>query len=78
MAAPFDWGGRDWEGCAELIDLARSELGPSRVIVTSRLDLHALQPTDRVIINGLVRAMPGAKVTPQDGAIQYDATVDGG
>jgi hypothetical protein len=50
MAAPFDWGGRDWEGCAELVDLARSELGPARVIVTSRLDLHALQPTDGVII----------------------------
>jgi multidrug efflux system membrane fusion protein len=43
-----------------------------------RVILSGLEPTDRVIINGLVRAMPGAKVTPQDGAIQYDATVDGG
>lgn len=42
-----------------------------------RVILSGLEPTDRVIINGLVRAMPGAKVTPQDGAIQYDATVDG-
>ncbi|MGO8993913.1 MAG: DUF4350 domain-containing protein [Polyangiaceae bacterium] len=49
-AVPFDWGGRDWEGCAELVDLARSELGPQRVIVTSRLDLHALEPTDGVVI----------------------------
>ena len=49
-AVPFDWGGRDWEGCAELVDLARSELGPQRVVVTSRLDLHALEPTDGVVI----------------------------
>jgi membrane fusion protein, multidrug efflux system len=25
----------------------------------------------------LVRAMPGTKVAPQDGAITYDATADG-
>jgi len=43
-----------------------------------RVILSGLEPTDRIIINGLVRAMPGAKVTPQDGAIQYDATADGG
>ncbi len=49
-AAPFDWAGRDWEGCAELVDLARSELGPARVVVSSRLDLHALQPSDGVVI----------------------------
>lgn len=49
-AAPFDWTGRDWEGCAELVDLARSELGATRVVVTSRLDLHALLPSDGVII----------------------------
>ena len=42
-----------------------------------RVVLSGLEPTDRVIINGLVRAMPGAKVTPQDGAIHYDATADG-
>ena len=42
-----------------------------------RVIQSGLEPTDRVIINGLVRAMPGAKVTPQDGAIQYDATPDG-
>ena len=36
-----------------------------------------LEPSDRVIINGLVRAVPGTKVTPQDGTIHYDATADG-
>ena len=28
---------------------------------------EGLLPTDRVIVNGMVRAKPGAKVTPQDG-----------
>jgi multidrug efflux system membrane fusion protein len=42
-----------------------------------RVIQSGLEPADRVIINGLVRAMPGAKVTPQDGAIKYDATADG-
>jgi membrane fusion protein, multidrug efflux system len=35
-----------------------------------------LAPTDRVVIDGLVRAIPGTKVAPQDGAIHYDANAD--
>jgi RND family efflux transporter MFP subunit len=42
-----------------------------------RVIQSGLEPGDRVIIDGLVRAIPGAKVTPQDGAIHYDATADG-
>ena len=42
-----------------------------------RVIQSGLEPTDRVIIDGLVRAIPGAKVAPQDGAIHYDATADG-
>ena len=57
QAAPFDWGGRDWEGCAELVDLARSELGAARVVTTSRLDLHALQPNDGVVIIHPLRSL---------------------
>jgi hypothetical protein len=29
-----------------------------------------------VIIEGLVHAVPGSKVDPQEGAIQYDASAD--
>ena len=29
------------------------------------------------MIDGLVRAVPGSKVAPQDGAIHYDAAIDG-
>jgi membrane fusion protein, multidrug efflux system len=42
-----------------------------------RVILSGLEATDRVVIDGLVRAMPGAKVAPQDGTIHYDATADG-
>ena len=42
-----------------------------------RVIRSGLEPSDRVIIDGLVRAMPGAKVSPQDGTIHYDATADG-
>lgn len=42
-----------------------------------RVIRSGLEPSDRVVIDGLVRAMPGAKVTPQDGTIHYDAAADG-
>jgi membrane fusion protein, multidrug efflux system len=42
-----------------------------------RVVRSGLDPGDRVVIDGLVRAVPGSKVAPQDGAIHYDAAVDG-
>jgi multidrug efflux system membrane fusion protein len=42
-----------------------------------RVIQSGLEPSDRVVIDGLVRAIPGTKVTPQDGTIRYDATADG-
>jgi membrane fusion protein, multidrug efflux system len=41
-----------------------------------RVIQSGLAPTDRVIIDGLVRAIPGSKVAPQDGAIHYDESAD--
>ena len=41
-----------------------------------RVIQSGLSPTDRVVIDGLVRAVPGTKVAPQDGAIHYDAAAD--
>jgi multidrug efflux system membrane fusion protein len=43
-----------------------------------RVIQSGLEPSDRVIIDGLVRAIPGAKVAPQDGTIHYDPTADQG
>ena len=42
-----------------------------------RVIRSGLDSGDRVVIDGLVRAVPGSKVAPQDGAIHYDAAVDG-
>jgi hypothetical protein len=41
-----------------------------------RVIQSGLEPNDRVVINGLVRAQPGAKVNPQDGTFAYDASSD--
>jgi len=49
-AAPFDLAGSDWEGCAELVRLARAELGAQRVIVTGQIDFHELKPDDGLLL----------------------------
>ena len=41
-----------------------------------RVIRSGITPKDRVIIDGLMYAMPGAKVAPKDGAIRYDAAAD--
>jgi RND family efflux transporter MFP subunit len=41
-----------------------------------RVIRSGLAPTDRVIIDGLMHAMPGTKVTAETGAIQFDAAAD--
>jgi multidrug efflux pump subunit AcrA (membrane-fusion protein) len=35
-----------------------------------RVIRSGLQPTDQVVINGLMRARPGGKVTPQPGTVE--------
>ena len=43
-----------------------------------RVIRSGLAASDRVIIDGLMYAIPGSKVAPQDGAVHYDATADRG
>jgi RND family efflux transporter MFP subunit len=42
-----------------------------------RVVRSGLDANDRVVIDGLVRAIPGTRVAPQDGVIHYDTAVDG-
>jgi multidrug efflux pump subunit AcrA (membrane-fusion protein) len=42
-----------------------------------RVIRSGLEAGDRVVVDGLVRAIPGTKVAPEDGAISYDAAADG-
>ena len=41
-----------------------------------RVIRSGLEAGDRVVIDGLVRAIPGTKVAPQDGTIHYDPNAD--
>jgi multidrug efflux system membrane fusion protein len=43
-----------------------------------RVVRQGLDPADRVIIDGIMRASPGAKVTPTDGKIMPDDFADQG
>jgi hypothetical protein len=49
-AGPFDLTGSDWEGCSELVRLARTELGQNRVIATTTIDFSLLKPEDGVLL----------------------------
>jgi len=44
---------------------------------TARSSSPAWSQATASSIDGLVRAIPGTKVAPQDGAIRYDAVADG-
>jgi Domain of unknown function (DUF4350) len=49
-ARPFDPNGTDWEGCSDFLELAREQLGPSRVIIATSLDFHELRMQDGLIL----------------------------
>jgi hypothetical protein len=55
-AAPFDLKGQDWEGLSEFLHTAEVETG-SRVVATSTLDLHRLDPADGVVLVHPTRAL---------------------
>jgi hypothetical protein len=50
LAGPFEVRDTGWEGCSELFELARAELGESRVIALSELDWKQLRPEDGLLI----------------------------
>ena len=49
-AVPFDPESTDWEGCSRLIEVAREELGPSRVNVVDEIDYEKLGPADGLLL----------------------------
>ncbi len=50
FADPFSLQGADWEGCSELVRLARAEVGADHVVVSDKLDLSVIGPKDAVLI----------------------------
>ena len=64
-------------------------VGPDSTVVPKQVEVGDLQgglrvirsglaPNDRVIIDGIPRAAPGAKVAPQNGTIRYAAATNAG
>ena len=49
-AEAFDLNDASWEGCANLLELARSELGSDRVVVLSTLDWEQVKASDGVLV----------------------------
>ena len=56
-AAPFELNDATWEGCADLLDLARRELGEDRVLVWSTLDWEEVKASDGVLVLHPTNAM---------------------
>jgi hypothetical protein len=50
LAIAFDFGDPGWEGCSELLELARSELGSDRVVLSPTLDWELVQAQDGVLM----------------------------
>jgi hypothetical protein len=48
-AAAFEADDSGWEGCSQLIELARDELGSRRVRVIASLDYSMLEPADAIV-----------------------------
>jgi hypothetical protein len=49
IAGPFEVRETGWEGCSDLFELARAELGEGRVIPLSELDWKLVQPEDALL-----------------------------
>ena len=49
-AGAFDLNDATWEGCSELLSIAKSELGKDRVLVQSVLDWQELSADDGVLV----------------------------
>lgn len=61
-AGPFEVRDTGWEGCSELFELARAELGDGRVAVLSELDWKAIKPEDALLILHPARAVSGDRL----------------
>ena len=56
-AAAFDVSDTTWEGCSELLEIARAELGAARVQAVAVLDWSQVAPEDGVLVLHPLQAM---------------------
>lgn len=62
-ATAFEVSDSGWEGCSELLDVARAELGPARVSAVAVLDWDEVQPEDGVLVLHPLQAMDADETT---------------
>src|SRR5688572_7494012 len=56
-AAAFDVADSGWEGCSELLEVARAEFGSARIQAVAVLNWDEVQPEDGVLAIHPMRAM---------------------
>ncbi|MCK6593528.1 MAG: DUF4350 domain-containing protein, partial [Polyangiaceae bacterium] len=63
LAGAFDVNDTTWEGCSELLEVARTELGPARVHTVAVLDWSEVAPEDGVIALHPLQPMDAEETT---------------
>jgi len=57
LAAAFDLNDASWEGCTELLGLAREMLGDERVVISATLDWEQVEAEDGILVLHPVKPM---------------------
>lgn len=63
LAAAFDINDSSWEGCSELLDVARAELGAARVVPVAVIDWEQVRPEDGVLALHPLQGMDAEETT---------------
>lgn len=62
-AAAFDVNDSSWEGCSELLEVARAELGAARVVPVAVIDWEQVRPEDGVLALHPLQGMDAEETT---------------
>lgn len=63
IAGPFEVRDTGWEGCSDLFELARAELGEGRVIPLSELDWKLVRPEDALLVLHPTRTLSSERLS---------------
>jgi hypothetical protein len=62
-AGPFEVRDTGWEGCSDLFELARAEIGDGRVIPLSEIDWRLVQPEDALLLLHPTRTLSSERLS---------------
>lgn len=63
LASAFDINDTSWEGCAELLEVARAELGTARIVPLAVIDWDQVRPEDGVLALHPLQGMDAEETT---------------